>query len=116
MGVPAAHIVLRDLYIHHVDEFGMNIQDVEDLQILNCRIEYCGFGALGEHSGWRSVTIRGCSLSWSATTTRAAMARASPTTASTAWALSRPRDLSSLRTPLLSTTMAMAWTPEQFTP
>ncbi len=69
LGAPAAHIVLQDLYIHHIDEFGMNIQDVEDLQILNCRIEYCGFGALGgpagEHGGWRDVTIRGCSLSWS---------------------------------------------------
>ncbi len=69
LGAPSAHIVLQDLYIHHIDEFGMDIQDVEDLQILNCRIEYCGFGALGgpagEHGGWRNVTIRGCSLSWS---------------------------------------------------
>ncbi len=69
LGAPAAHIVLKDLYIHHVDEFGMNIQDVEDLQILNGRVEYCGFGALGgpagEHGGWRDVTIRGGSLSWS---------------------------------------------------
>ncbi len=69
LGAPAAHIVLQDLYIHHIDEYGMNIQDVEDLQIVNCRIEYCGFGALGgpagEHGGWRNVTIRGCSLSWS---------------------------------------------------
>jgi hypothetical protein len=69
LGAPAAHIVLQDLYIHHIDEYGMNIQDVEDLQIVNCRIEYCGFGALGgpagEHGGWRDVTIRGYSLSWS---------------------------------------------------
>ena len=69
LGAPAAHIILQDLYIHHIDEFGMNIQDVEDLQITNCRIEYCGFGALGgptgEHGGWRNVTIKGCSLSWS---------------------------------------------------
>ncbi len=69
LGAPAAHIVLQDLYIHHVDEFGVNIQDVDDLQILNCRIEYAGFGALGgpagEHGGWRNVTIRGSALSWS---------------------------------------------------
>lgn len=69
LGAPAAHIVLQDLYIHHVDEFGMNIQDVEDLQILNCRLEYAGFGALGgpagEHGGWRNVVIRSSSLSWS---------------------------------------------------
>ncbi len=69
LGAPSAHIVLRDLYIHHIDEYGMDIQDVEDLHILNCRLEYCGFGALGgpagEQGGWRDVTIRGCSLSWS---------------------------------------------------
>jgi len=68
LGAPSAHIILQDLYIHHIDEYGMNIQDVEDLQILNCRLEYCGFGALGgpagEHGGWRNVVIRGCSLSW----------------------------------------------------
>ncbi|MEZ0396682.1 MAG: right-handed parallel beta-helix repeat-containing protein [Anaerolineales bacterium] len=69
LGAPASHIVLQGLYIHHVDEFGMNIQDVEDLQILDCRIEYAGFGALGgpagEHGGWRNVVIRNTSLSWS---------------------------------------------------
>ncbi len=69
LGAPAAHLVLEDLYIHHVDEFGMNIQDVEDLQILSCRIEYAGFGALGgpagEQGGWRHVAIRASSLSWS---------------------------------------------------
>lgn len=69
LGAPASHIVLDNLYIHHVDEFGMNIQDVEDLQILNSRIEYAGFGALGgpagEHGGWRNVVIRATSLSWS---------------------------------------------------
>ncbi len=69
LGAPASHIVLQNLYIHHVDEFGMNIQDVENLQILDCRIEYAGFGALGgpagEHGGWRDVVIRNTSLSWS---------------------------------------------------
>lgn len=69
LGTPSAHILLKDLYIHHVDEFGMNIQDVDDLQILNTRIEYAGFGALGgpagEYGGWRNVVIRGASLSWS---------------------------------------------------
>ena len=68
LGTPSAHIILQDLYIHHIDEYGMNIQDVEDLQILNCRLEYCGYGSLGgpagEHGGWRNVVIRGCSLSW----------------------------------------------------
>ena len=68
LGAPAAHLILQDLYIHHVDEFGMNLQDVDDLKILNTRIEYAGFGALGgpagQHGGWRNVVIRGASLSW----------------------------------------------------
>lgn len=69
LGAPSSHILLQDLYIHHVDEFGMNIQDVDDLQILNTRIEYAGFGALGgpagEQGGWRNVVIRNAALSWS---------------------------------------------------
>ncbi len=69
LGDPAAHLILQDLYIHHLDEFCMNLQDIEDVQILNSRLEYCGFGALGgpagDVHGWRQVTIRGCSLSWS---------------------------------------------------
>ncbi len=66
---PAAHIVLRDLYIHHVDEFGINIQDIQDLKMINCRIEYAGYGSIGgpkgEHGGWRDVVIQGCRLSYS---------------------------------------------------
>ncbi len=69
LGVQSSHIILNNLYIHHVDEFGMNIQDVEDLQILNTRIEYAGFGGLGgpagEKGGWRNAVIRKSSLSWS---------------------------------------------------
>lgn len=69
LGQPAAHLVLQGLYIHHVDEFGMNLQDVQDLQILDSRIEYAGFGALGgpagEFGGWREVVIRNTDLSWS---------------------------------------------------
>lgn len=69
LDAPVAHLVFQDLYIHHIDEMGIDIGDVEDLQIINCRIEYCGFGAIGgprgQHGGWRNVTIRGCSLSWS---------------------------------------------------
>jgi hypothetical protein len=65
---PGSHIVLKDLYIHHIDEFGINIQDVEDLKVIGCRIEYAGFGAVGgpagEHGGWRNVLIKGCRLSY----------------------------------------------------
>lgn len=69
LGSPAKGIILKNLYIHHIDEFGMNFQDVESLKILNSRIEYCGFGSLGgpagESGGWRYVEIIGCTLSYS---------------------------------------------------
>ncbi len=69
LGAVARHIVLADLDIHHVDEFGINVQDVEDLLITGCRISHCGFGAIGgpaaAQGGLRHVVIRGCSLSWS---------------------------------------------------
>jgi hypothetical protein len=65
---PASHVVLKNLYIHHIDEFGLNIQDVDDLEVINCRIEYCGFGAIGgpeaEAGGWRNVLIQGSHLSY----------------------------------------------------
>lgn len=66
---PLNHAVLADLYIHHLDEFGIDIGDANDLQILDCRITYCGFGSIGgptgEQGGWRNVVIRNCELSWS---------------------------------------------------
>lgn len=69
LGEPGRHLVFQNLYVHHLDEFGMNLQDIEAVEILNCRIEYCGFGALGgplgEHGGWQNVTIRDCFLSYS---------------------------------------------------
>ncbi len=69
LGAPAAHVVLKNLHIHHVDEFGINAQDVSDLLIEDNRIEYAGFGALGgpagEHGGWQNIVVRRCSLSWS---------------------------------------------------
>jgi hypothetical protein len=68
-GGPLNHAIFKDLYIHHMDEFGIDIGDAEDLQILNCRITYCGFGSIGgpagERGGWRHVIIRDCELSWS---------------------------------------------------
>ena len=66
---PINHIVLEDLDIHHIDEFGINFRDVEHLQVLDCRIFYCGFGAIGgppaENDGWRHILIRDCDLSYS---------------------------------------------------
>jgi hypothetical protein len=60
------HVVLKDLYIHHIDEFGINLRDPQAVEIVNCRISHCGFGAIGgpdaHDGGWRDVTIRGCEL------------------------------------------------------
>jgi len=68
-GDPSSHIVLKNLDIHHLDEFGIDIGDVSDLKIIDCTITHCGFGAVGgpagEHGGWRNVRIIGCSLSYS---------------------------------------------------
>ncbi len=65
----ASHIILKDLYIHHLDEFGINIGDVEDITIENCVISYCGFGAIGGprgvSGGWRDAKIKNCTLSYS---------------------------------------------------
>jgi len=69
VGAPAGDIILSNLYIHHLDEFGIDAQDVEGLHVQGCRIEYCGFGAFGgpagDQGGLRNITIQGCSLSWS---------------------------------------------------
>jgi len=67
---PASHLVLRDLYIHHIDEAALNIQDVDELQVLNCRFEYCGTGAImgpdaGPGGGVRHLLVQGCRLSYS---------------------------------------------------
>jgi len=68
-GEPASHIVLKDLYIHHIDDMGIDFQDVDDMQVINCRIEYCGSGAVSspvaEHGGWHDVRLQHCTLSWS---------------------------------------------------
>jgi len=68
LGGPVSHVILKDLYIHHVDEFGINIADANDLQIINCSITYCGFGSIGgpsgQQGGWRNVVIRGCYLAY----------------------------------------------------
>lgn len=65
-----SNIILENLYIHHVDDMGINMQDVSNIQILNSRIEYCAISAIGGPQsnglgGWQNATIKGCSLSYS---------------------------------------------------
>ncbi|MDD4447080.1 MAG: right-handed parallel beta-helix repeat-containing protein [Methanothrix sp.] len=66
---PASNIILRNLYIHHIDEFGINIQDIDGLSLLDSTIEYCGFGSVGGAAGvaggWRNVLIKNCRLAYS---------------------------------------------------
>ncbi|MEM4292738.1 MAG: right-handed parallel beta-helix repeat-containing protein [Thermoplasmata archaeon] len=63
---PASSILITGVYIHHIDEFGVNIADVDGLEILNSTFSHCGFGSLGGpeggEGGWRNVIIKGCSL------------------------------------------------------
>ncbi len=65
---PIVHVTLEDVAIHHIDEFGVNIADVEHLVIQNCSITYTGFGSIGgpegQHGGWRNVIISGSELSY----------------------------------------------------
>ncbi len=65
----AKHIELKNIYIHHVDEMGINMKDVDDIKILNCEISHCGFGALGgprgDHGGWRNLYIENSNFSYS---------------------------------------------------
>jgi hypothetical protein len=65
----ASHVILEDLYIHHLDEFGVDFADIEDLQVLDCEITYCGFGSMGgpegQSGGWRNVLVQECDLSYS---------------------------------------------------
>ena len=65
----AEHITLRDLYIHHIDEFAMNLGDVNDILIENCRLTYTGFGAIGGPAGvaggLRNMVVQDCELSYS---------------------------------------------------
>ncbi|MCX8044771.1 MAG: hypothetical protein N3B18_11700 [Desulfobacterota bacterium] len=66
---PVEHVLLKDLTIHHVDEFGIDIGDADDIQMLGCSITYCGFGCIGgppgEHGGLRNMVIKNCDLSYS---------------------------------------------------
>ncbi len=66
---PCNHIILSDLHIHHLDEFGINLRDVDNLTITGCNIHHCGFGAVGgpeaEAGGWQKVDILHTNLSYS---------------------------------------------------
>lgn len=65
---PSNHIVLENLYIHHIDEFGINMSDPNDMKIVNSIISYTGFGSIGgstgSSGGWRNILITGTTMSY----------------------------------------------------
>lgn len=69
LGAPVRNVILQDLDIHHLDEFGINIGDAQDVQLWNSTLRYCGFGSIGgpdgTQGGWKNVLISGCTLSYS---------------------------------------------------
>jgi len=62
-------VVLENLYIHHLDDIGVNIGDVNDFKIIDCDVLYCATGAIagpaGKQGGCRNVLVSGCSFSYS---------------------------------------------------
>ncbi|MCE5214157.1 MAG: right-handed parallel beta-helix repeat-containing protein [Methanobacterium sp.] len=68
-GDPINQIIIQNVYIHHLDEFGIDLNDINNLRILNCKIEYCGYGSIGgpqgNAGGWRNIMIDNCTLSYS---------------------------------------------------
>lgn len=65
----SSNIIIKNVYIHHIDEFGINIKDIDGLQIIDSQITHCGFGSIGgpsgDQGGWRNVKILRCNLSYS---------------------------------------------------
>jgi len=74
---PINNIVLKDIYIHHIDEYAVNMKDVSNITIENCDFSYCGFGGIGGPEGsvasssraviggWKDAVVKDCELSYS---------------------------------------------------
>ncbi len=62
-------IQLEDLRIHHLDEFGINIQNVDRCAVRRCRLTHCGFGGIGgpvgTAGGIRRLVVDDSELSFS---------------------------------------------------
>lgn len=68
MNNPIHHVRIENVHIHHIDQFGIDLRDVDHLQIINCNISYTGFGSIGgpgaSVGGWQHVLIDSCELSY----------------------------------------------------
>lgn len=65
---PIGHVRLRKLYIHHIDEMGIDIADIDQLTVEDCDIIYTGFGSIGgpagQSGGFRNIAVNRCHLSF----------------------------------------------------
>jgi hypothetical protein len=68
LDTPVRNVILRNINVHHIDEFGINIADIDNLTIEDCKITYTGFGSIGgpagQKNGWQNVTVNRCDLSY----------------------------------------------------
>lgn len=68
-GGPVQNIVLKKLFIHHIDGSGITMADAIAVEIDQCTIQYCGTGAVlsgkFQGEGWSGITIRDSHLDYS---------------------------------------------------
>ena len=66
---PVKDIVMKRVNIHHIDEIGLNMADVENLTVSESTFTHCGFGGIGgpagNHGGWKNVFIFRCYMGYS---------------------------------------------------
>lgn len=71
-GGDIAHVILNDIYIHHIDQGGaINCSgDIQEVQFLNLRLDHATMGCIGApnsygRGGWRNVAVSNCYLGYS---------------------------------------------------
>ena len=69
LGGYLTNIILRDLYLHHIDSSGINLRNIDTLLVENCTIEYAAYSAIAspdmsQNGGWKNILIDNCDLSF----------------------------------------------------
>ncbi|MBN2202375.1 right-handed parallel beta-helix repeat-containing protein [bacterium] len=66
---PLRCVTLSGVHVHHIDEMGLDIRDVDSLTVEDCVFSHCGFGGIGgpegAAGGLRHVSVIDCALSYS---------------------------------------------------
>ncbi len=69
LGNVSKNIILKKVYIHHLDEFGINVKDINYMVVEYSDIKYCGFGAFGgphgDYGGIRNLKVLSSTFSYS---------------------------------------------------